>query len=286
MCTNGDPLERLTQALAALRALEPGQLGDGDAIVALHRHLEQLEAVTTRAVGAFERGRAWEADGARTASAWLAAECSLPLRTARRRVVVGRALRDLPVAERAWLDGEVNGPAVGLLANARTEATAEALARDEALLVDHAGRLSHGSFAKALAYWRQRADPDGVEDEAEALHDGTAGAPVVQLRGALGPRRGARPRRRRDRGHRPPAHRGGAVPPRLGRGPVRARRGHHQGAPGPHPPAAPGRRPGGAGPPGRGGTRGRQGTPSRCSPCTSTTRPSPGASASWPGARW
>ena len=86
MCTNGDPLERLTQALAALRALEPNQLADGDAIVVLHRHLEQLEAVTTRAVGAFERGRDWEADGARTASAWLAAECSLPLRTARRRV--------------------------------------------------------------------------------------------------------------------------------------------------------------------------------------------------------
>jgi hypothetical protein len=44
--------------------------------------------------------------------------------------------------------------------------------RDEAMLVEHAGRLSHGSFAKALAYWRQRADPDGVEDDAEALRAG------------------------------------------------------------------------------------------------------------------
>ena len=172
MCTNGDPLQQLVSGLDALVEADPSQLADGAAVVALHRQLERLEAVATRAVGAFDRGHEWEVAGARTASAWLAVECSLPVRVARRRVQVGRALRDLPVAEATWLAGEVSGPAVGLLADARTEVTAEAMERDETMLVDHAGRLSHGSFAKALAYWRQRADPDGVEDDAEALRAG------------------------------------------------------------------------------------------------------------------
>src|ERR671912_1079795 len=172
MCTNGDPLQQVVSALDALVEADPGQLAEGAAVVGLHRQLERLEAVATRAVGAFEREHEWEVAGARTASSWLAVECSLPVRVARRRVHVGRALRDLPVAEAAWLEGAVSGSAVGLLADARTEVTADAMARDEAMLVDHARRLSHGSFAKALAYWRQRADPDGVEDDAEALRAG------------------------------------------------------------------------------------------------------------------
>jgi Domain of unknown function (DUF222)/HNH endonuclease len=172
MCTNGDPLPALVSALDALVEADASQLAGGDAVVSLHRQVERLEAVATRAVGAFDRGHDWEVAGARTASSWVAVECSLPVRVARRRVQVGRALRDLPVAEAAWLAGEVSGAAVGLLTDARTEVTAEAMARDEAMLVDHAGRLSHGSFAKALAYWRQRADPDGVEDDAEALRAG------------------------------------------------------------------------------------------------------------------
>src|ERR687894_397574 len=99
MCTNGDPLQALVSALDALCALEASQVADGDAVVALHRQLDRLEAVATRAVGAFDRGHEWEVAGARTASAWLAVECSLPVRVARRRVGLGRALRGLPVAE-------------------------------------------------------------------------------------------------------------------------------------------------------------------------------------------
>jgi len=38
------------------------------------------------------------------------------------------------------------------------------------LLVEQAARLRPRQFAHALAYWRQRADPDGVEDGARAEH--------------------------------------------------------------------------------------------------------------------
>ena len=96
--------------------VEPAVLGDGETLVELHRQLERLAAVTTRAVAAFDAGRTWEADGARTASAWLAVRCRMPVTSARRRVQLGRALRHMPAAEAAWLAGEVGEAQVGLLA--------------------------------------------------------------------------------------------------------------------------------------------------------------------------
>src|SRR5207302_9362019 len=45
-------------------------------------------------------------------------------------------------------------------------------ARDEEVLVGHARDLRFGQFARVLAYWRWRADPDGAEDEAGRHLDG------------------------------------------------------------------------------------------------------------------
>jgi hypothetical protein len=45
--------------------------------------------------------------------------------------------------------------------------TAEPFARDEAALVDDARGLSWPEFCVAIDYWRQHADPDGIERDAE-----------------------------------------------------------------------------------------------------------------------
>ncbi|MDQ4089832.1 MAG: hypothetical protein M3163_05965, partial [Actinomycetota bacterium] len=68
-------LTDLESALGGLCAVDPAVPGDPETVVALHRQLERLTAVVTRAVAAFDAGRSWEADGARTASAWVAARC-------------------------------------------------------------------------------------------------------------------------------------------------------------------------------------------------------------------
>ena len=83
----------------ALCAGDPSRLGDGETVVALHRQLERLSAVLTRAVAAFDAGRAWDAEGARSASAWLAVRWNVAPSSARRRVVLGRALREMPAVE-------------------------------------------------------------------------------------------------------------------------------------------------------------------------------------------
>ena len=162
-----DVASKLASAVDRLSDADPALLADGEIIVALHRQLDRLEAVTTRATAAFDAARAWEADGARSAAAWIATRCHLPTPTARRRVRLGRELRHMPAVEGAWLAGEIGEAHVALLARARTSATAESFARDEELLVGHARHLRFGQFARLLAYWRYEADPEGAEDEAQ-----------------------------------------------------------------------------------------------------------------------
>lgn len=54
------------------------------------------------------------------------------------------------------------------MARLRRDPTEEALRRDEAMLVEQARKLRFESFARAVTYWEQLADPDGVEvDEAK-----------------------------------------------------------------------------------------------------------------------
>jgi hypothetical protein len=164
-------IDELTGAIDAVVDTDPARLADAEAVVALHRQLQRLEAVATRASSAFEAAGTWTPDGARSAAAWLATRCRLPLSTARRRLRLGRALRHMARAEAAWLAGDIDAARVGALSDARTPGATECFARDEALLVDQAACLSHRHFTQAVAYWSQQADPDGVEDRARALLD-------------------------------------------------------------------------------------------------------------------
>ena len=162
--------DALVGVIDELAGLDPLCLTDGDTVQALHRQLERLGAVTTRAVAGFDAGRAWEADGARTASAWISSRCHVPVALARRRVHLGRALRHMGRVEAAWLSGDIGEPHVGLFVGARRPATEACFARDEAMLVGQATELRYHHFARALAYWSQLADPDGTEKSAEAQH--------------------------------------------------------------------------------------------------------------------
>ncbi len=166
-----DVTDALVGVIDELARLDPLRLADGETIEALHRQLERLGAVTTRAVAGFDAGRSWEDDGARTASSWVSWRCHVPLASARRRVQLGRALRHMPAVDAAWLAGDIGIAHVGVLASARTPATAEYFERDEAMLVGQAGDLRYHHFVRTLAYWCQRADPDGTEKSAQARHE-------------------------------------------------------------------------------------------------------------------
>ncbi len=164
-------LEGLQAEIDKLCGTDPAALREPSTIVELNRLMARLEAVTTRATAAFDTSREWETDGARTAAAWIRTRCGIPDSTARRRLRLGRALRHLPSAEAAWLEGDICDSHVVALDAVRTERTDKQFDRDEKMLVDDGRILSFTQFAQVLAYWAQHADPDGTEDKAKADRD-------------------------------------------------------------------------------------------------------------------
>lgn len=161
-------------AIEELKGLDPAALTGPELRAVLgevQRLAAGLDAAQTRLTAAFDASGDWALDGARTVAAWLAWAHHLPATAAKARVALGRALRDLPAAEATWLTGEIDSHHVRLLARARTEVTAEYFQRDEQLLVDAACTMRYDHFARAVAYWRQLADPDGVEADSNLLHE-------------------------------------------------------------------------------------------------------------------
>ena len=127
MSVAGSVVDELDAVVDRLAEVDPAKLCDRETVVALHRQLERLSAVTTRAVAAFDAAGAWE-DDARSAASWLAHSRRLPTATAQARVCLGRCLRQMPAAEAAWLAGEVGEAQVALLARSRTPERAECFA--------------------------------------------------------------------------------------------------------------------------------------------------------------
>jgi Domain of unknown function (DUF222)/HNH endonuclease len=156
-------LENFAEALEALVASSAANHGDGASIEELHRLLSRFEAFVTEATSAFEAGEEWAADGAKTASAWLATRCRVPRGAARRRVRLGRALRHLPGCAEAWREGAIGLDAAQAIASARRHRTESAMARDESMLVAQAEEMGFEDFYRALSYWKQLADPDGAD---------------------------------------------------------------------------------------------------------------------------
>ena len=165
-------LDALTAAVDALVDADASMLADGDTLVAVHRELARLDAALARAAARWDAESGWAADGARSGGAWLAAKLRVPRPEANRRLRLGRALRCLPNAEVAWLEGSITAAHVSALARSRTDVLAEAMDRDEAELVATARASSFRRFEHRLAGWRLENDPDGEDRRFKERVDG------------------------------------------------------------------------------------------------------------------
>ncbi|MGH9085229.1 MAG: hypothetical protein ACRDYW_07220, partial [Acidimicrobiales bacterium] len=148
------------------------------------------------AAGRIDVSRAWVAEGARSASAWLGWRGHLPTATSGTVLRCARQLRSLPAAERALLDGRITIDHIRLLAAAqRTDP--DAYAADEQRLVELATELLFSRFEVVIRYWRQHQDPDSAEDDAadrraaRRLHCSATFEDMVVLDALLDPLTGA-----------------------------------------------------------------------------------------------
>src|SRR3954454_5637432 len=110
-----------------------------------------------------------ETENGLTASSWLAREAAVPGRVARRHLVTGRVLRDLPVIHDAATDGVISADHVAAIADVRNPRVADALVGLQPEIV----ALAEGAIFEA---WRADvrmlvalADEDGGHDPAQDL---------------------------------------------------------------------------------------------------------------------
>jgi hypothetical protein len=161
-------LADFTGALDALVQSGASNYGDGESMEELQRALSRFEAFVSEATAAFEASEQWAADGAKTASAWIATRCRLPRSVARRRVRLARTMRYLPVCGAAWREGAIGSDQARAIAEARRHRTTASMQRDEQMLVEQAAQMGFEDFFRAISYWKQLADPDGADEAQEA----------------------------------------------------------------------------------------------------------------------
>ena len=174
--------EALTGELDRLAGVDPVLFADPDSVVAAQRMLAQAEALVTRITGAFDASGNWAPDGARTASAWLSVRCRIPEVRGPTPGAPGPGLARLPEVEQAWeqwrhlrcpcrghghpqLPRDRGGPGPGR--------------------GGPGGRRLHTALRPVLrvaAYWKQLADPEGADQEAEARRGPTRRLPGQELR--------------------------------------------------------------------------------------------------------
>jgi hypothetical protein len=171
-------------------------LSGSDALVDLLAQLERLSACAARAAARFDTDGQWALAGARSPAMWLAVERRIPKPQARRLLRLGRAARQMPAVQTAWLDGSVSAAHVSLLSTARA-ACSEAFERDEQILVAEAARLRFDQFDRVITYWRQLNDPDDDERRANraetdrAVHLSPTLDGIRVLKGTMSPIGGA-----------------------------------------------------------------------------------------------
>ena len=145
----------------------------GDALVGLHRVEAVLAAAKARLTDAFDVRKAWSADGSKTAAAWLAHRCHTSREAMQAQARTARRLRAMPRTAAAMRAGEIDNEHVQVLARvagAARLAISGAFPDAEEQLVDFAKTLSFEDFIRAVRYWEQVVDPDGIERDAADDH--------------------------------------------------------------------------------------------------------------------
>ena len=135
----------------------------GDSTVRVAELKAQLAALESEIVAAYDASGDWEVSGYRTVGAALSHRARIRHAEANQTVQLARSLKAMPVVSDALGGGEIS------LCHARR--LAKASARDgfsdvEALLCDHARRLSYAAFDKAVSYWEHLVDTNAADHDA------------------------------------------------------------------------------------------------------------------------
>ncbi len=132
----------------------------GDEIATLAAHIHAATHRMLQLIAEFDERRGWERDGHRTCAHWLAFRTGSDLGTAREKVRVARALRDLPLISASMARGELSFSKVRALTRVATE-------ENEAELLEVAHGCTTAQLERILRSWRRGNRKDEAARERE-----------------------------------------------------------------------------------------------------------------------
>ncbi len=180
--------DHLDSAIGDLLDVDPDTLSDGELhelVIEAHRQSHRFVAARAKLISAWDARGVWCDDGSRTAAHRLARESSMAIRSAKAEVRRARALRHMPHTAAAVAAGNLSPDHVDLLARANSGGREQLFADHEATLVEQCQLLRYAQAHRMVEYWRQRADAQACEDEAERLHSTRSASIAVTLDGTV-----------------------------------------------------------------------------------------------------
>jgi hypothetical protein len=159
----------LQSAVDEILALDPHELGPdmGPKLVEVRREMDRLEAGWTQLVRGFDRGGRWADDGALSAKAWLRHRCRMAPGAASEAVTVARRLRELPVTEAAFQDGDISYSHVRVITKAMGDLQPCVVDELEPVLADAARDLDPKRLRSAAEHSRHALAPEKFLEAAD-----------------------------------------------------------------------------------------------------------------------
>ena len=179
-------LAPLTTAIDELLTVDADLLDDTDIhelVVELGRQTARLEAAYCRIINRWDRRQIWADNGSKSPAARLARETRIRTSDASRLVHRARALASMPATDEAYAAGEITGAHVDLVARCDRTWRNTTFAESEAVLVDSCKTPWFDNAVRAIAYWKQLADRDAADDDAEMDREGRHAAMATGWRG-------------------------------------------------------------------------------------------------------
>ena len=156
-----DPVLQIRMAIAVL-AGEGRESWTGGALserlVELLEVRERFDAELLRLVGSWDRGRAWEIDGALSPRSWLTHRTPVSDSEAQRLTRNARLVDQHPVIAEALKDGDITTPHVEAIGRITSRSREPLLGDHASVLVGQATQLPVGDFSLVMRRWAALAD--------------------------------------------------------------------------------------------------------------------------------
>jgi len=144
----------------------------GERMHQLHRHIAQLQAELVHTIGEFDTIQGYEVDDDyRSTQAWLRHQLRLHPRDAAQLLGMARQLRDLPVVDQAFTDGDISQDHVAVITRTARLAGVEHITPVEQDLVNVALVNDPGRLRIATQHLRYCLDPDAAGRDAVKTYE-------------------------------------------------------------------------------------------------------------------